>query len=836
VSSYPDPADLDPADLDPADLDPAGLDPAGVAERLRRAQDALEQQRVELLRTRTELQRADAARHQAQKDARRLDAGMRALKAGGTYRTGLLVRAVLRPAEGLGLVRRRLRERASRQLPRRFRQLDPNPALADAYRRAAQTASFTTDRTRTTFLVSTVDINSGAPDLYAAVGLGRHLSAHGYEVAYLPPGRGLPGGDVVVALDPSIDVTTLPDGCRVVAWARDRVDDWADHPQLALFDLVLAPSPIARDRLARRYDGPIQLLAVGVDTDLFQLPAMVARRAGALTESGTRHQDPWHQTLVDALSDVDSAGLSSAGTLPLIIAGDAKAVDTRLSRYAVGAIDHFRRPDGYRRCLIAFDRPDAAARRDGRVSPWVLESLACGALPLVDSRAGLAELGLAELPAYHDARTLAAQSAAALANPARTEDLAGRLGARVRADHAYSRRAEELHSGLAPVLAGPPRRVSRRVLGVYPPDPGYAATVRASLAAAGVLGAPVPDAVADPAPHRRHGSLTGYLLHIRDSDAILRGCATAGAATQRLANLTAGLDGLRERGGSLLWTVPSTGPDEQPYPDLARDLGHLLADRADVVHTPHAEAVAVSGYRVPGDKVRVVGNGYLGRHPEAVSRTAARARLGLTADEIVLLYAGAGVASRGLPLLLDAFEVAAAAQPRLRLLVAGPVEPTGTDTSTVDDVLARCRSHSQVVTNVDPVPDAEIQVWYKAADAVVLPHPSLLYSGAVEAAIAFGRPVIGPRPGPAFARPAVLDPAYTAEFRAGDVASLRDALLATAALGGRRVELAARRAAAGYRAEDMARDYTRVVTELLDQDGGPRADLTPVPAAAETSG
>ncbi|MFY1635785.1 methyltransferase domain-containing protein [Solwaraspora sp. WMMB335] len=793
--------------------------------QFRHTQDTIEQERLDAAQAREALRRVEEER-------KNLQARMNHLARSNTYRVGKLVRYMVRPAEGFrALNRRRARStgkrgtnggstggksgttsgKASRsdaaKVPRHFRQLAEDPTVRNAYEQAAQVDQFRSDRPKVAFCVSTADLAAGRGDLYVAVGTGRYLERHGYEVAYLSADRWTdlpPDTDIALAMIPAFDPLSVPDGCRVIAWIRNETERWSEHPQLALFDTVLASSTISLTRIREHYDGPTGLLPLGVDTELFRLPVDAGNRQGAVTTVNSWGRE---RHLYQCLRGVDI-------DFPFVIFGERRGMNSRFARYAVGSTSYFNLPDLYRRSLLVLDDLNHTTRPYGNVNSRLLESLAAGALPLTNSRVGLHELGLDDVPTYSDAESLSRLLARLTADPGGTTAQAARLASVVHERHSYARRGAELHQVIAE-LAARPRRVTQRFVGSFPHylDNPYQAMLMSGLRDAGVQSFPVADLVTAPvAPHLPTGTLDGYVLHIHWTDPILHPARSADEAATRLTQFKEHIAELRRRGGRLVWTIHNVFPHEWKYPETERALARFLADEADIVHVLSQETVAAvePHYPLVSDKVRVIKHSsYLGVYPDSVSRIAARHRFGFEPDQHVLLFFGGIRPYKGVEQLLDSFSVAGRRDPRLRLMVAG--QPKRLDPRS--RLLERCEADPLVIPVFTAIPNQEIQLYFKAADTVVLPYRSVLNSGIFHLAISYGRPVVAPRVG---SLASLLDPAFSITFDPADRHGLSEALLAAPRLHGRQVELAALATARSYQFGDMGRDYAKLITELFE--------------------
>ena len=140
--------------------------------------------------------------------------------------------------------------------------------------------------------------------------------------------------------------------------------------------------------------------------------------------------------------------------------------------------------------------------------------------------------------------------------------------------------------------------------------------------------------------------------------------------------------------------------------------------------------------------MQVVPHGnYEGVYPDTMDRPTAREALGLEPDARVFLFLGQIRRYKGVEDLLDAFRTLEARD--ARLVVAGKLHYPGLEESLRDHAGDDPRIKLLPVL----VPDDRMQVFLRAADAMVLPYRDVLTSGSAILAMTFGVPVLAPRIG-----------------------------------------------------------------------------------------
>jgi D-inositol-3-phosphate glycosyltransferase len=122
-----------------------------------------------------------------------------------------------------------------------------------------------------------------------------------------------------------------------------------------------------------------------------------------------------------------------------------------------------------------------------------------------------------------------------------------------------------------------------------------------------------------------------------------------------------------------------------------------------------------------------------------LDRSGARRFLGLESTGPLLLFFGMIKRYKGLDYLLRAWSRVIEEFPNARLLIAGeamlPMSP-------LHRLISTLKIKDSIVLRLGYVPRSEVQYFFCAADAVVLPHVRISTSGVVPLAYRYGRPVI----------------------------------------------------------------------------------------------
>jgi glycosyltransferase involved in cell wall biosynthesis len=144
-----------------------------------------------------------------------------------------------------------------------------------------------------------------------------------------------------------------------------------------------------------------------------------------------------------------------------------------------------------------------------------------------------------------------------------------------------------------------------------------------------------------------------------------------------------------------------------------------------------------------GGRVTVIPFGINNAVPNtALTPDAAKQRLGLRKGQKVLLFFGRITPYKGLEYLIDAFRQIVASDDNYRLLIAGRPDNCEKYWSALREEIREDVQNGRVVLNADFIPDEDTEVYFKAADAVILPYRQIYQSGVLFLGHSFGLPVL----------------------------------------------------------------------------------------------
>jgi glycosyltransferase involved in cell wall biosynthesis len=167
------------------------------------------------------------------------------------------------------------------------------------------------------------------------------------------------------------------------------------------------------------------------------------------------------------------------------------------------------------------------------------------------------------------------------------------------------------------------------------------------------------------------------------------------------------------------------------------------------VHTQLMKRELQSDFGVRDAKISVIPFGINNTVPSTgLTRKQARKQLGLDDFQPALLFFGNIAPYKGLEYLVDAMKEVAETLPHARLIIAG--RPKGAEGywARIEQRIASSGLDSVVIQRIEYVPDEDIEIYFKAADVLVLPYIHVFQSGVLFLGYNFGLPVIASDVGP----------------------------------------------------------------------------------------
>lgn len=175
---------------------------------------------------------------------------------------------------------------------------------------------------------------------------------------------------------------------------------------------------------------------------------------------------------------------------------------------------------------------------------------------------------------------------------------------------------------------------------------------------------------------------------------------------------------------------------------LTLRIQYLLADHL-FVHTEQMRKDLRESFGLPDANISVIPFGINSTVPNTdLTSSEARQRLGLTGSHKVVLFFGNIAPYKGLEHLVDATALLTQRSADYRLVVAGRPKNCQAYWQEIQRRLSDPDLRSYVTERIEYVPDADTEIYFKAADVLVLPYTHIFQSGVLFLGYNFGLPVI----------------------------------------------------------------------------------------------
>jgi D-inositol-3-phosphate glycosyltransferase len=176
---------------------------------------------------------------------------------------------------------------------------------------------------------------------------------------------------------------------------------------------------------------------------------------------------------------------------------------------------------------------------------------------------------------------------------------------------------------------------------------------------------------------------------------------------------------------------------------LSLRIQYRLADHI-FVHTEKMKGEVVSEFRIPRCKVSVIPFGINNTVPNTdLSSTEAKRKLGLRNKEKTLLFFGNIAPYKGLEYLVAAFiEILKSDDANYRLIIAGRLKASSNYWRQIKQMIVDNRLRHRIIERIEYIPDEQTELYFKAADVLILPYTRIFQSGVLFLAYSLGLPVI----------------------------------------------------------------------------------------------
>jgi D-inositol-3-phosphate glycosyltransferase len=169
---------------------------------------------------------------------------------------------------------------------------------------------------------------------------------------------------------------------------------------------------------------------------------------------------------------------------------------------------------------------------------------------------------------------------------------------------------------------------------------------------------------------------------------------------------------------------------------------YRLADHI-FVHTELMKRELVQGFGVQETRVTVIPFGINNAVPNTqLTPSEAKQRLGIRHGERTILFFGNIAPYKGLEYLIAAFQQIPAARDNYRLIIAGRPKNCERYWTTIQEAIREDVRTGRILLRAHYIPDDETEIYFKAADVLVLPYRHIYQSGVLFLGYSFGLPVL----------------------------------------------------------------------------------------------
>ncbi len=162
------------------------------------------------------------------------------------------------------------------------------------------------------------------------------------------------------------------------------------------------------------------------------------------------------------------------------------------------------------------------------------------------------------------------------------------------------------------------------------------------------------------------------------------------------------------------------------------------------VHTEKMREELIGDFGVAKNSVTVISYPINNAFPDTkLTPQEAKAKLGLSVSDKTILFSGKIKSYKGIEQLFAAFKLVIARDESYRLIVAGAVDK-GLEgyMLSLEGTVAEEIAKRQIILEKRFIPDAEMEIYLKAADVLALPYSEIFQSGVLFLGYSFGLPVI----------------------------------------------------------------------------------------------
>jgi glycosyltransferase involved in cell wall biosynthesis len=161
------------------------------------------------------------------------------------------------------------------------------------------------------------------------------------------------------------------------------------------------------------------------------------------------------------------------------------------------------------------------------------------------------------------------------------------------------------------------------------------------------------------------------------------------------------------------------------------------------VHTERMKTELVKEFDVPEAHVTVIPFGINNSVPNTyLTPSEAKQRLGICEGEKTILFFGRITPYKGLEYLVAAFRQISARHEKYKLIIAGRPDCSEQYWNTIRETIREDVQTGRILLRSEFIPDDQTEIYFKAADVLVLPYRDIYQSGVLFLGHSFGLPVL----------------------------------------------------------------------------------------------
>ncbi|MBE3086980.1 MAG: glycosyltransferase family 4 protein, partial [Bacteroidetes bacterium] len=176
---------------------------------------------------------------------------------------------------------------------------------------------------------------------------------------------------------------------------------------------------------------------------------------------------------------------------------------------------------------------------------------------------------------------------------------------------------------------------------------------------------------------------------------------------------------------------------------LSLKLMYRIVDHL-IVHTEKMKMELVESYHVKENKISIIPFGINEVMPKTdLTREQARKKLNLSTHDKILLFFGNIAPYKGLEFLIRSLVNLRERYKDLKLIIAGRIK---TDCQeywiNIENIVKEHKLEDVIIKRIEYIPEVEAEIYFKAADVLILPYKNIFQSGLIYTSYHFGLPVV----------------------------------------------------------------------------------------------